>query len=130
MINNIELYEFDPKIYPYKLWIRIGVDFENIKENFLDGEGEEIDGLESDTNKFQAFTMKVMAKDFNSYGVLICFRKKKDLSNYEIVAHECSHATKFLCEHTGIDLNEHEPSEYVIGWMAKCCQKILRNKLA
>lgn len=130
-MNIAKLYEFDPIIYPYKLWIRVGSNslFKDIEEQFLDYEGNAIEGLKSDASKLQALTMPVMARNLSTYGVLICFRSKKELSNYELVAHECSHATKYLCAHTGIDLNVHEPSEYIIGWMAHCCMKIRQDKV-
>lgn len=41
-----KIYEFDPQIYPRKLWVTVGVPFEELKEEFEDLKpmGESSDG--------------------------------------------------------------------------------------
>nr|DAS34892.1 MAG TPA: protein of unknown function (DUF4157) [Caudoviricetes sp.] len=119
----MNIQSFDPVIYPFKLWICIANDFSDIESAFYNYDGTEISNLKDDVSNCEAFTIKVMDKQYNSYGALIVFRSKKRMS-YEIIAHECSHAAKYLCDHCGIEIDTHEPFEYVIGWMAKCCGKV------
>jgi hypothetical protein len=71
--------------------------------------------------------MPVARKENAAFGVIIFFRSKKSMS-YELVAHESSHAAKYLFAHINADIKEHEPFEYVIGWIAGCCEKVKKNK--
>lgn len=127
MKDKSEIYEFDPVIYPYKLWVVIGKTPNAIAEQFNEYTGNTIEFIESDTKMMEAFTMPVIKKDNSSYGVVIFFRSKKSMS-YGLVAHESSHAAKYLFEHINADMEVHEPFEYVIGWMAKCCEKVKNIK--
>ena len=119
--------EFDPVIYPYKLWIVINKSPLCLPDIFDEYTGEKMEFIERDTEKMEAFTMPVIHKESESYGVVIFLRSKKSMT-YELVAHESSHAAKYLFEHIGADIKDHEPFEYVIGWIAGCCQKVKNNK--
>ena len=120
----ITVQEFDPVIYPYKLWVMVAKNAEGISELFYNYNGEpiKIDNVEI------AITLPVMNKETKKYGVLICFKSKKDMT-FEVVAHEASHAAKGLFEHINAGIDEHEPFEYVVGWIAKCCEKVKKNKV-
>jgi hypothetical protein len=50
-------------------------------------------------------------------------------SQPKLPIHESSHAAKYLFKHIGADIKEHEPFEYVIGWVAGCCEKVKKNKV-
>lgn len=121
------IFEFDPVIYPYKLWIVIDKTPNIIVDKFNDYKGDIIEGLELDTKNMDAFAMQVSRKDDKMLGATIYFRSKKSMS-YDLVAHESSHAAKYLFEHIGADIKEHEPFEYVIGWIASCCEKVKNNE--
>ena len=123
----MEVYEFDPVIYPYLVWIVVGKTTDVITETFNDCECKPIKDLENDTKNLNAFAMPVAHKSNSSYGVVLYFRNKKSMS-YEIVAHEASHAAKFLFSHIQADTRDHEPFEYVVGWIAKCCEKVKKTK--
>lgn len=122
------IHEFDPVIYPYKLWIVIDKQPTIISEAFDEYSGNPIEFIERDTNNLAAFAMPVSKKGDSNYGVVIFFRSKRSMS-YELVAHESSHAAKYLFEHIGAEMKEHEPFEFVIGWIAGCCEKVKNNKL-
>lgn len=122
------IHEFDPVIYPYKLWIVIDKQPTIISEAFDEYSGNPIEFIERDTNNLEAFAMPVSKKENSNYGVVLFFRSKKSMS-YELVAHESSHAAKYLFEHIGAEMKEHEPFEFVIGWIAGCCEKVKNNKL-
>lgn len=122
------IHEFDPVIYPYKLWIVIDKQPTIISEAFDEYSGNPIEFIERDTNNLAAFAMPVSKKENSNYGVVIFFRSKRSMS-YELVAHESSHAAKYLFEHIGAEMKEHEPFEFVIGWIAGCCEKVKNNKL-
>lgn len=121
------LYEFDPVIYPYKLWIIVDKTPDVLSKDFDEYTKNPIQFIDRDTNMFHAFTMPVCRKVNPNYGVVIFFRSKRNIS-FELVAHEASHAAKYLFDHIGADVNEHEPFEYVVGWIAKCCETVKKSK--
>lgn len=122
--------EFDPVIYPYKVWVVISDDPIRISEYFKEYNGSDIIFVDGDgTNRHLAFVMPVQKKGDNSYyGVVLFFRSKRSMT-MELVAHEATHAAKYLFEHIGADMRPMEPFEYVVGWIADCCDKAKRRKL-
>ena len=121
------VHEFDPVIYPFKIWIVINKTPDIIAEKFNDYDGNSLNFEIEYMNKTDAFTAMVQSKDNHKYGAVLFFPNKKSMT-FEIVAHESSHAAKHLFEHIGADIREHEPFEYVIGWIAGCCEEAKRWK--
>lgn len=119
--------EFDPVIYPFRLWVIIGGTDKEITDSFLQYDGTDIEGIGKGISKSEAFAMPVISKDSNRYGVVVYFVNRRVMT-CSIIAHESSHAAKFLFEHIGADIKEHEPFEYVVGWIAGCCEKAKKNK--
>lgn len=118
--------EFDPVIYPFRVWVIIDKTPNVIADNFKEYNGNVIEFITSDTNRLQAFTMPVQSIENPMYGVVLFFRSKRSMT-YEVVAHESSHAAKYLFEHINAEMKEHEPFEYVVGWIAGCCEKVKKN---
>jgi len=125
--TKVEIHEFDPVICPYRIWIVIDKTPDIIAEKFKEYNGDPVLFTDKDGNNRQlAFTMMVQHKEEKRYGTAMFFRSKKSMS-YKLVAHESSHAAKQLFEHISADIKEHEPFEYVIGWIAGCCEKVKKN---
>lgn len=119
---------FDPVIYPYKIWIVINKTPECLSEYFYEYSGKPIQFEDSNgTNRMEAFCMQVKGKVTSQYGTVIYFRNKKNM-DYDIIAHEASHAAKQLFEHINADMSDHEPFEYLVGWIAKCCGIVKHSK--
>ncbi|MGL4519572.1 MAG: hypothetical protein ACRCUJ_07855 [Phocaeicola sp.] len=114
--------EYNPSIYPYLVWVLINDSPQLIAEHFNGYDGEEIQNLESDTSSMAAFAMPVTKKDDSSYGVILYFRSKESMT-YELVAHESTHAAKYLFKHIGAEIEPFEPFEFLVGWIAGCCEK-------
>ena len=123
----MDIREFDPVIYPFRLWVIVGGKDKEITDSFLQYEGEEIESLDKGISKSEAFAMPVISKESNRYGVVVYFVNRRVMT-CSVIAHESSHAAKFLFEHIGADVKEHEPFEYVVGWIAGCCEKAKKNK--
>lgn len=121
-------YEFNPEIYPYMVWIYVSGDPNNISAAFNGYDGKCIEKIDADTAGLEAFAMPVVRKENPRFGVVIFFRSKESMS-YELVAHESTHAGKYLFEHIGANIREHEPFEFLVGWIAGCCEKVKNNKL-
>ena len=119
MCNKI--YEFDPKIYPQRLWVSVGAKKEDLVEF------EDV----SEMNDYAiATTTPIVNKAKNKGGVLIRFRSKKDMT-LSIVAHESTHAAMCILDYVGVefDAENQEPVAYMIGWIAECIDKVKRGKL-
>lgn len=114
---------FDPVIYPFILWIALDCDLNYIQTHFNDFDNKEIKNLEDDVANLLAFTMPVSPKEDTKYGVIIYFRHRDDIT-FGLVAHESSHAAKYLFDFIGADVKEHEPFEFLIEWIANCCAEI------
>ena len=121
------IHEFDPIIYPYKIWVIVSKTPDIISDNFNEYDGKTITTWEN-TENFDAFAIPVRNKENNKFGCILYFRSKKSMT-YNIIAHESSHASKYLFDHISADVKEHEPFEYVIGWIAECCGKVKLNKI-
>ena len=128
-MTKVIVHEFDPVIYPYKIWIAVSNNLNTACEMFLDADTDK-DFIFSDGdngNKYAAMALPAIKKDGRYCGTLIPFKSKKEMSVRNI-AHESSHAAKQLFEYIGADTRPHEPFEYIVGWIAECCEKVLKNK--
>lgn len=123
-MNNI--YEFNPVIYPYKIWVVINKNTKVILDNFNDNSNEPIVDLENNTNHSAAFAMEVIKKDTGKIGTILYFRNRASM-RYELIAHESIHAGKNLFEYICADINPKEPFEYLVGWIAGCCEEAKRS---
>jgi hypothetical protein len=123
----MKVYKFDPVIYPYKLWIIIDKTPNDIANKFNEYDNTPMYYVDTDTKRHEAFTMPVVSKENPEYGVVIFFRSKN--MSYELVSHEASHAAKYMFSHIGASVVDHEPFEYVVGWIAGCCEKVKSNKV-
>lgn len=119
--KKIEIFKFNPVIYPFKIWIIVTKNIELINEYFYDDIGNNIE-LENCIYS-KAFTGRALDRNTNEIGAFIVFNSIKDIT-FENVTHEASHAGKLLFEHINSDITPHEPFEYLIGWIAKCCSKV------
>ena len=127
-MSKVQIHEFDTVIYPFKIWVMVNKTPDVISEHFKEYNGRDIIFVEGDgSNRMEAFSMKVRKKDNSMYGALIFFRNRKDMSA-GLIAHESSHAAKYLFEHISADMNEHEPFEYVLEFIVDCCHKVKLNK--
>jgi hypothetical protein len=122
------IHEFDTVIYPFKIWITISSNLNEITEMFFDGETKKEFSF-INTDNYEAMALPVIKKENREIGIVICFKKHKYMRVKQI-SHESCHAAKYLFEHIGADIDPHEPFEYVVGFIADCCDKVRRYKQA
>lgn len=111
-----KVHEFDPLIYPRKLWIAVSKDtFPDIFEDVI------VFDEASD-----AITETAYDKINNKGGVLIRFGSP-DVSMKQI-SHEATHAAIDIFDYIGAspDPKNQEPFAYLVGWIADCCEKVLK----
>lgn len=122
-----KIYEFDPVIYPRKLWV-IVTDKDNELEELFDMECD-ITGF---ANKNEAIVFPCSLKENGKKGVAVVFQKKKYMT-IKNMAHESVHIASVIFLECGIDmgftdgLDEHYA--YLIGWAASCCEKVKKGKV-
>ena len=68
------------------------------------------------------------------YGVLIVFNIGRNMGGSEIVGtitHESLHAANSIFDDMGIgyDLTNDEHAAYFVGWIARCCWKVLQEEI-
>lgn len=109
-------WQYDPVIYPRKLWVAIGQSMDDLKNTFTPIDGSEWILPNKD---FDGVTFSEMARrDNNKYGELVLFNTKKDMT-MNICAHEASHVCDAIEEAIGMGHGD-EPSAYLLGWIASC----------
>lgn len=100
------IYEFDPVLFPTRVWISTCTDVHKIARRFwaLDENGEIIEKFPEDTftdNKTSAQTTIVQDKKTDYYGCLITIHRTNEMTP-GITAHEANHCADWLCDQFGI----------------------------
>lgn len=129
--------EFDPVLYPSRLWVGIDTPFEQVigKFSFFDTEGclaEDDDAKREYESHYNAYasTFHVADRESGWKGCLVVIWRRKDCG-VGVCAHEASHYTDFIDESFGIGghtFNDGEARAYLIQWAANCIYEVLRGK--
>lgn len=119
---SIQIHEFDPEIYPRKLWVAVDTPYEVIKDMF-----EDVEPME-DNSDAQVESTRRLKPDVTG-GVLIRFANRKAMTQANIT-HESVHAAveMFCYVNAYLDPKNQEPFAYLCGWIAKCIGEVKRNK--
>ena len=121
------IHEFDPIIYPFKLWISIANDTEYIKSKFLYYPQMKELNFKSKV-EFNASVDTVMNRETNMIGFLICFNNFKACTT-GIIAHEATHVSDRAWKHIGERKKASEANAYLVEWIVNCCEKVKLNKI-
>ena len=122
------LKEFNCEIYPRKLWV--ATSWDEVKNKFSTyGEYE----FKKSENAFATTYPQIMRNRTGKYGVLIVFHELKGLGGSKLVeniAHESLHAANAIFNELDVEysLTNHEHAAYLVGWIAKCCWKVLQKE--
>lgn len=116
------VWEFDPQVYPQKLWIGLGA----TKEDLADFEdiAEMEDTTIADTTPIRKLKPEKLG------GVLIRFRNRMDMSS-DNITHESVHAAMCILDYCGVKFHadNQEPIAYMAVWVADCIDKIKHGKI-
>lgn len=110
--------KFETEIYPFKVWVAISNQREEIFKKFCDYKNEE--PLQDVPNTDVVYFVEELETNF--YGVLMMFTDKSRFS-HKTVTHETIHAASFLMECIGDSISGNESCAYLAGWIADCCEK-------
>ena len=123
------LKEFNCEIYPRKLWV--ATSWEDVKDKFTTyGEYE----FEKSEDAYATTYPQVLRKATGKYGILIVFYDCDKLGGSKMVehiAHESLHTANAFFNELGVEysLIHDEHAAYMVGWVAKCCWKVLQKEI-
>ena len=117
----VDIYEFNPEIYPRLLWVCQCSDASDMIDAF--DMGATIDELNNMLEFSSATVTGVERNQDGKYGVLVFYKSKKNLTG-SVIAHEAVHVADCIFAQLGMvkqDFTEkNEPYAYLVGWAAKC----------
>ena len=125
MKNPIQIHQFDPVIYPVKLFVVKNSTPEVIHNNFQLPNG---DSLNTDRSiGAYAFTYSRIVENKNNgkYGVLIRLFGKQLTSE---LAHEATHAVSVIWDWLGENNIGEEADAYLVQWVVACLEQVNKNK--
>lgn len=123
MLNTLY---FDCIIYPVIVVITVGNELSLLGKTFADCEGNDLGFSNSEFENSESLTYTAKRKEDNKFCVILSF-ENKDSFTYKTVAHEAVHAAKEIFSFINADINPHEPFEYLVGYIAQCCDNSLKN---
>lgn len=129
--------EYDPVIYPRKLWVTQEV--EGLDRIFIfcknDGREEAVNGYKSviENDSGVLLTGPVIKKSTNELGVIVIIMKPEELNPGD-EAHEAVHVADYIFEQLGMYAQDFSASNeqyaYLVGWAAGCISKtIIKNRI-
>lgn len=121
------IHEFNPEIYPRKIWVVKGGISTQIKDKFCSANSEELYFDDS----CDALVCNVMIKDRTKrLGELIWFPYAKNMTT-DRIAHEAVHAAMDIFVDLGckFDAFNQEPFAYLVGWIAGKINEVKTNRL-
>lgn len=115
--------EFDPLIYPRKIWVYIGKDYEEVKDYFQDSD------IKNMPDQTLGYVQNTHRKETNMGGILIWFRSKKEI-DASTITHESLHSALEIFDFIGgkVDNQNQEYICYLAGWIAECIEKTKNGK--
>ena len=96
MSEKVQIHQFDPVLYPFKLWIAITDYLKAVSELFVDHPSGKEFG--TDSENMIAFTQNVQQKSDGLIGAIIVFKKRGDCS-VKTISHESTHAARIMWDH-------------------------------
>lgn len=129
------IHEFDPQIYPCRLWVGKQSPFEEVEEKFwalttMNERTPIVDSMYVPDHFSVVTTYPVVSKEDGWCGLLVVIHKPK-LFTVGKIAHEATHVTDFIFEKFemgGYAFMEGEPRAYFTEWVANCIDKVRKWK--
>lgn len=127
------VYEFDPVIYPTRVWVTKCSDIDILAKTFtfLDDNDEEYKDKVDIGRTTIVRVLSVAHKKSAWMGCLAVINLPKQC-DVGIIAHESGHVTDWLCDHLGVSgftFVEGEARQYYAGWVARCIDKVLKGRV-
>ena len=120
-----KIYEFDPQIYPRKVWVTVGVPFEELKDEFEKWKPME-EGSDAQVDHLRKLKPEVRG------GLLVRFENLDTLKKFGNITHESIHVATEIFDYIGAfhDPKNQELFAYLCGWIAKCMDEVKQIELS
>lgn len=128
--KKVEVFEFDPQIYPIKFWILIKPTRDTIDKTFIAIDDKRFNINDDCFNKdlTNAFILNKPVKYLSTgeYGFILCINNLDHIFP-KTMAHEATH----LAGYTWIHLSEYEigseteANAYLVGWFTDCIDQVI-----
>lgn len=121
--------EYDPIIYPRKLWVGKNASLKDLQKRFLTRDGEEIDESWDPTDG--TFTIYVQDRVTGKCG---CYVNIADWAYDEnlinVIAHEAEHVKISIFHdcHVESNFDAQEVDAYLVGWCTQCIYNTVTKK--
>ena len=116
----MKIHEFDPLIYPRRLWVVTNANKRGLLESF---DFKNAEGLDLALKNNSAVTALATNKSSGYIGVIVFTTSKKYLKG-STIAHEAVHFADAVFEELSMTSqyfrDGNEPYAYLVGWAAKC----------
>lgn len=127
-MSKIKIHEFELGIYPRRVWIANKCKAKELSATFCNRDFTDIDFGEEIGNESAASVYpSVRFRENGKYGVLITINDKLSVGQ---IAHEAGHVATEIFMDIGsyLDPNNQEPFMYLLGYIAECIDKVIKNK--
>lgn len=130
----MEIIEFNNGVYPISLYVVTDADMDEIADKFyqmtLDGELTE---FEIKKRRTPIASIADCYHKLDKQSGVMCLIWKKHEMRKDIMAHEASHIASLIFEKLGIEIDgfygsSNEPFAYLVGWVVRCIDEVLRAK--
>lgn len=117
-----KIHEFDPQVYPRKVWVAINPSMDEINDFFDNSDGR-IKPMD-DTTDAECWHIATKKPEPRG-GVFVAFKSKRAMTA-DNIAHEASHLALMIFEYIGawVDPSNQEPYAYLVGWITKCINEV------
>lgn len=135
MKDKVQIHQFDPVIYPCRIFVAVKPSFEDVTEVFygLNKENDryDISHEQFDRDRFTIATVFIVSHKKNGWiGLFVSVWKPGSL-DVKTICHESSHCADYICEKFGISNGSYDEGEaraYLQGWIADCIYKVKLGK--
>lgn len=126
------IHEFDPLLYPTRVWAGVNVPSEDIAQKFysLLTDGSVADFEDTASSSSVATCYPVVDKESKRKGIFCNIHRPKD-TGVGVMSHEAEHIVCWICEQFGINsisFDDSEPRAYLIQWAANCLNEVKSKK--
>lgn len=129
--KEVLVYEYDPKIYPRKLFVMKGCEIKDIKERFSMRDDEEIETeIEKGSEPALRVFPMVKIKDTGAYGELVVVFVEPEYVSCGMISHEAFHVAMDILGELGVmfHADNQEPIAYMVEWAAECIHDVITGE--
>jgi hypothetical protein len=125
-MKKTTIHQFDPIIYPFKLWVACTDNYEALNSRFCSLDDSDLSKSTILDHEAVCFYVRERRAKGN-YGCLVVFTKREYFT-IKNMAHEAAHVSDYLWEHLKEDKVTSEANAYFMGWIVDSMYKVKTNK--